>query len=100
MANAEKTSMIKHTKKSHLWIYVALSQIHMIIVDILRPTTSKPRNTYLKPWLQVPIVVYNSSPINIFLVDIRIVAKTQDMPRSVQWESTFPERYESRWQCS
>jgi hypothetical protein len=85
---------------NYLWIDIAFSQIDMIIVDILCPVTSKLGNTYLQPWLHVPIVVHNSSTLDIFVVDVGIVAKTQDMPRSVQWESTFPECYETWWQCS
>jgi len=44
--------------------------------------------------------MHNSSPLDIFLVDVGIVAKTQHMPRFVQWESAFPEGYETWWQCS
>lgn len=101
MASAKKTSISGLMyQDTSLWVDVAFSQIHMIIIDILCPMTSELGNTYLKPWLQVAIVVDNGSAINISLVDIGVVAETQDMPRSVQRESSFPECYETRWQCS
>lgn len=82
-----------------LWIDVAFSQIEVIIVDILCPITPELWNAYLKPWLHVPIVVYNSRPLNVFLVYIGIVAETQHVPRPVQRESALPECYQTRWQC-
>lgn len=72
----------------------------MIIVNILRPVISVLRNAYLQPWLHVPVVMYNSRPFDISLVDIGVVAEPQDMPASVQWEGALPECYETRWKCS
>lgn len=76
LANAKKTSMVKRTKTTYLRIDVAFSQIHMIVVNILRPVTSELGNTYLKPRFHVPIIVYNSRLLDISLVDIGVVAKT------------------------
>jgi len=60
--------------RKHLYIDVAFSQIHKIMVNIFGPITSELGNSYLKPRFHVPIVVYNSSLFNFSLDGIGVVA--------------------------
>lgn len=80
------------------WAHVALSQIYLIIIDKFSPVASKLGYAYLKPWFQVAIVVYDSCSFNFLLANIWIVAKSQDMPRSIKGKCTLPKGYQTRWQ--
>lgn len=79
-----------------LWIDVAFSQIQLIIVYMFGPIVPILWYVYLKPWFHVPIVVYDSRPLYIPLVDTGIVSKPQRMPKTVQGICAFPECYKTR----
>lgn len=81
-----------------LWIDVALSQIHMIIVYIFCPVVSILGYAYLKPWFHVAIIMHNCCSFNFSLADTGVIAKAQHMPRSIKGVSPFPKCNEARWQ--
>lgn len=91
------TEHFKHTISAILWIDIALSHIHMIIINIFYPVISVFGYAYLKPRFHVAIIVYNSWSINFLLVNTRVITKAQHMPGAIEWVCAFPKCYEPRW---
>ena len=88
------------TTRPILWIDVAFSHIHMIIINIFCPVTSVFWNAYLQPWFHVAIIVYNGCSINLLLAYTRVITKAQHMPWAFKWICVFPKSYKTRWQRS
>lgn len=68
----------------HLRCDVAISQMQAIIIHIFCPILSELGYAHFKPRFQVTAVMYNSSMIDIFLMDVWIIAKSQEMPRFIE----------------
>lgn len=79
---------------------IALAHILAIVIHKFGPIVSELRYRYLQPWFQVAIVMYDCCSFDILLRDIRIVTKSQYMPRFVQSISAIPKGYQTWWQCS
>ena len=66
--------------------------------NISRPVRIILWNGQIQPWLVVSIVMDDSGVLYLWLIKGWVIAKSQDMPTSIQWIRQVIESDQSRWQ--
>lgn len=75
-----KTIITKREFYGGLLVKLAISEIGMIVLDVLGPVRPVLCHCQLQPRLHIPVIMYHSRVLKLGPINARIVAQAQYMP--------------------